>query len=403
MVWRRDLTVGTAGAATPDFYTAWTHPVRDWVNAKNQVTIQLEDRQFGALPAAGADWGPRLNTIINQIEQTPPYTGATIECYPEAKKISTTVELGGKKYIGIRSASHASGGIFAGTGYGASFYMGTSGMTMFKHTNQGSVNHWGPFFEGITFSAEDFPTTGTLVLLENVNQYGFRDCVWIKGATQLAISDVGVGDAAYGLLERTTFTDYSSVGLDLRNGSMLKSYDLKAFNGVAGSWAIKLAGAALQCKFFGIKLDTLAGGLWNKGHLNSFYGFSGEGCSVHLRQDKDTTIAYSGQLNRYYDVNTSFRNTAGEVGVDVTSDVNGYNMIVGYNPWGTLGAGGSAFNDPNGKMMVMSDNWHDGNGPLLYLPSRAAHPGTPPAGAFVYAFGGELWGKDTGGNQVQQT
>jgi hypothetical protein len=398
MPWRRDLTVGTAGATTPDFYTAWTHPVRDWINAKNQATVQLEDRQFGTLPGTGADWGPRLNAIINEIEQTDPLVGATIQCYPEQKKISTTVDaFTGKKYIAFESASKGSNSLFASRGYGASFYTGTSGMTMFRHgppPSTNGLNHWGPFFDGITFASGDFPTNTTLLLIEAANYWGLRDCAFAYGNVQLKIDsrlDINSGyDASYGHLNRVVFNHYNSRGLHMVNG-MVKATDLSWHQGVTGSWGMQLDGDVANAAFFGLKWDTLANGLLCRGYANSFFHCAMEGALVALRLEKDPAVSYSCQANRFFDLHTTFRGAAGEIGVQVDTDVTGYNTVVEHLPWGSPGAGGAVIQDPNGNLRILTDSYIDGNGPMIRELERFAAPPTPPAGVGLLYYRSGAW------------
>jgi hypothetical protein len=226
-----------------------------------------------------------------------------------------------------------------------------------------------------------------------VNNWGFDHCSFVKGATQLKVTprlDLdSANDASYGELRRVTFANYSSRGIDMAGGGMAKGFDLNFFDGATGSWAWELGAEAAQGIYGGIKIDCPgAGGIWNKGYMNAFYGISTEGCSVGLRQDKDTGVAWSGQANEYHGLRTLFRAAAGEIGWEVTTNVTQVNGIYGWTPWGTVGAGGSAWVDPNGLMMVVSEQWDDGMGPVLKLPSRFAAPAAPGAGGLLYYRGG---------------
>ena len=122
----------------------------------------------------------------------------------------------------------------------------------------------------------------------------------------------------------------------------------------------------------------------NKGSYNGFFHLKFEGALVGLRQDKDTSVSFSGEKNRYYDLGTTFRGAAGEVGIDVTSNVTQFNAVYGYIFGGTPGSGGAVLNDPNGLLMVVSDEWIDGMGPILKMPARFAAPAAPGAGGLMY-------------------
>lgn len=381
---------------------AWHDTLQNWFNAKNKVTAQLEDSQFGG--EVGGSWSTALQNAINEIEQTEPgIMGGQIQVYPDQHRLNSTVTLTGKKSIGIVGAggpSHIDGG----AGFGASFYAGTSGMTMIQHAATSGLNHWGPYFEGINFVSNLFQNT-TLVDLQSVNHWKFRRCSFNYGGTQLKVDgrlDLGAGgDASYGHLDDVTFSHYTNYGLYIVSGQC-KAHDLKWFEGVSGSWAIRLDGQVANATFLGLKLDTLANGVWCKGYANVFYGLHCEGSAIGLRLDKDAAVGFSGHDNEVYNLHTTFRG-AGEVGVDVTTAVSGYNAIHGYYWQGT---GAATITDPNGKLLVSGLNDGSGDilgGAILKLPNRNADPPTPTNGAVFYAKAGRAWVKGTDGVARQIT
>lgn len=410
MAFARTLAQPVSGATG---VIAWHDSLQDWFNAHNSAYAHVEDPQFGG--EVSGSWHTAFQNAYNAVDQDLADSGqygGTVLVGPRRYGFTAEVECNSRKAIGFLGASLGRSILDESRGWGSAVYAKTASMRLFDaDASAGAVNHWGPFFQNMTFSGVDHKTTATLVRILNTNHWGFHNCAFTWGNDQLYVDfdatpggDPGATDASYGHLSRVTFSNYNNRGLRLLGGQC-KAYDLQFFldpvaTGVgASSWAIETGGYVANAVFEGLKLDTLANGIWSKGYANTYSDIGIEGATVALRIDKDAGVSFSGHDNVYREIHCTGRD-AGDFGIDITSTA-GINRIDGFYHQGYTGT--QFFADASGGKWWGTGMFTDSEAPITKLPNRTSHPSTPVGGAYLYAIGGELWAKDTAGQQVQQT
>jgi|SRR5215217_2699723 len=380
-----DISYGTAGASTPDFYTAFAQPLVKWANVQNRAYVHIEHPKYGG--EVSGSWHTALTNAINDIEQSTQNTGTdsaqhggTVLFGPHRYRFTAGVNIATKnnlRFVGTAGKDSISGG----AGFGTSLYCATNGMTLFNLDNSaGSVNHWGPTFENLNFNAIWAPTGTKFIVISNVNHGLIRNCSFNAGSRQVEnIGGGGAGgDTSYWRIEWSTFAAYSDIALIPPVGTITA---VNFFNGTSGSWAIKTGSGYANALIKHVKVDSTANGVWVQGYKAVYEDLQLEATAIGLRIDKDTAVAFSGEHNVFREVHCTGR-LGTETAIQITSNVSNFNRIDGFSHSGV----GTILDDQSGGDWWGVGQWNDDGPPYLKLPRRyfGATPGTPANGAYIW-------------------
>jgi hypothetical protein len=384
---------------------SWHDSLQDWFNAMNGACVHLEDPQFGG--EVSGSWHTALGNVRDAIEQDEVgdggALGATILHGPRRYGFTQEVEWGTKRAIKFQGVAGRSS-VDGGRGFGTAYYAKTASQRILDFDNSaGAVNHWGPLFVDMNFNGVLQPTTADLVRIFNCNHWGFTRCSFNYGRNLLQIGvraaggDPGALDSSYGLMEHVNFNNYTNRGW-LMDVGQCAGLGINFNSSTSGAWGMEVGPYVANMGLYKLKTDGIANGIWNKGYANLYSMVNAESSKIGFQFDRDTGVGFSGANNVLHEYHAT-GSIGDEVGLRITANVNAYNEIQGYLHQGL----GTILDDLSGGWWFGHGRFFDSEAPIWKFPSRTTHPPTPARGAYMYAIGGEMWMKDTAGQQVQQT